>query len=336
MKVYNVYRGFTEYGGAEAIVLTIHNSLKERAYESCIGGPDDFGKLHPGYHIRDRDYLRLTLKNVKQLEGAVVFSHHRKMTAFLYLAKVFLGVRFRLIHVSHNEFHNLKDFTLLPKEIIAVSNRVKENLTSYFKVKPERIKVIYNGLADVSPAAPGSLPAARETPPGTIRVLYPGRITKVKRQAEVVRNLAGKLDARVQIHFAGTGEELEVLQHLTKDSGTFKPLGFVTIKDTLPAYDYVMLFSTNEGLPLTLIEGCMFGKPLICNDVGGNLEILEDGFNGMAANSYDELVRVLNNLPAPASEAYQRLSANARKVFEQKFQKERMIDEYAGVIRQPF
>jgi glycosyltransferase involved in cell wall biosynthesis len=336
MKVYNVYRGFTEYGGAEAVVVSLHNSLKERSYESYVGGPDDLEKLHPGYHIGERDYLQLTLRNVKQLRGAVVLSHHRKMTAFLYLAKMFMGVRFRLIHVSHNEFHNLKNFTLLPKEIVAVSNRVKENLASYFKVEPERIKVIYNGLADVRPGPATGPPAARETPPGTIRVLYPGRITKVKRQAEVVRNLAGRLDARIQIHFAGTGEEFEALQRLTKDSDTFKPLGFVTIKDTLPAYDYVMLFSTNEGLPLTLIEGCMFGKPLICNDVGGNLEILQDGFNGMAANSYEELVQVLNNLPTPATEAYQRLSANARRVFEQKFGKERMIDEYVGVIRNPF
>jgi glycosyltransferase involved in cell wall biosynthesis len=335
MKVFNVYRGFTEYGGAEAVVLTIHNSLKERNYESYVGGPDDLSKLHPGYHLHSREYVRLTLQNVRLLEGAVVLSHHRKMTAFLYLAKMLMGVRFRLIHVSHNEFHTLKNFTLLPKEVIAVSNRVKENLASYFKVKPERIKVIYNGLADVSPAASDQPPAARETTPGTIRVLYSGRITKVKRQAEVVQKLDGKLDARIQIHFAGTGEEFDVLKNLTKDSKTFKPLGFVSIKDTLPAYDYVMLFSTNEGLPLTLIEGCMFGKPLICNDVGGNLEILQDGFNGLAANSYDDLIGVLNNLPPPSSEAYQQLSSNARRVFEQKFRKERMINEYAGVINNP-
>ncbi len=336
MKVFNVYRGFTEYGGAEAVVLSIHNSLKERKYESYIGGPDDFSEVHPGYRIESRDYAQLTLKSVRLLKGSVVLSHHRKMTTFLYLAKRFLGIRFRLIHVSHNEFHNLRNVTLLPREVIAVSNRVKENLASYFKVHPERVKVIYNGLADVSTYAAHKLPAAQEKPSGAIKILYPGRITKVKRQAEVFEKLNGKLNPRIQIHFAGTGEDFETLKNLTRDSTTFKPLGFVTIKETLPAYDYVLLFSTNEGLPLTLIEGCMFGKPLICNDVGGNMEILQDGFNGMAANNYDELAEVLNNLPLPATDAYRRLSLNARSVFEQKFQKERMINEYINVINHPF
>lgn len=29
-----------------------------------------------------------------------------------------------------------------------------------------------------------------------------------------------------------------------------------------------MLFSTTEGLPITLIEASMCGCPIICNDVG--------------------------------------------------------------------
>jgi glycosyltransferase involved in cell wall biosynthesis len=80
----------------------------------------------------------------------------------------------------------------------------------------------------------------------------------------------------------------------------------------------------------------MFGKPLICNDVGGNMEILQDKFNGMAANTYEELVNVLNSLPLPSTDAYRLLSSNARKVYEQKFQKQRMIKEYVEVINNPF
>lgn len=35
-----------------------------------------------------------------------------------------------------------------------------------------------------------------------------------------------------------------------------------------------MLFSTKEGLPLSLIESTMFGKPILCNDVGDVKEII--------------------------------------------------------------
>ncbi len=332
MKIYNVYRGFTEYGGAESVVLSIHNNLKARKYESYIGGPDPFPALHPDYRIKSSDYLKLSLPNVRQLQNAVVFSHHRKMTTYLYLARKMTGLRFRLIHVSHNEFHNLKHFTLFPPEIVAVSGRVKENLVNYFGVTPERVEVIYNGLEDGGGGFLPERPAAAGAAPGTINILYPGRITKVKRQLEVFEQLAGKLKPGIHIHFAGTGNQLEELRAVTKDAQHFRTLGFVPIRETLPAYDYVLLFSTNEGLPLTLIEGCMFGKPILCNDVGGNMEILRDGFNGMAANSYPELIGVLNNLPLPATDAYRQLSRNARLVFEQKFRQERMISDYIDVI----
>jgi glycosyltransferase involved in cell wall biosynthesis len=332
MKIYNIYRGFTEYGGAESVVLSIHNNLKARRYASYIAGPDAFPALHPDYRIQKEDYLRLSPQSVGQLKDAVVFSHHRKMTTYLRLVQKITGLRFRLIHVSHNEFHNLKPFTLFPREVIAVSGRVKENLVNYFGVAPERVKVIYNGLADGGDGSAPGRPAAAGAAPGTINILYPGRVTRVKRQLEVFEQLAGNLKPGVQIHFAGTGNQLEELKAATKDAGNFKTLGFVPIRETLPAYDYVLLFSTNEGLPLTLIEGCMFGKPIICNDVGGNLEILQDGFNGMAANSFSALARVLNSLPLPATDAYRQLSRNARSVFEQKFRQERMIGDYIDVI----
>ncbi|HEX8529591.1 MAG TPA: hypothetical protein VF646_06190, partial [Cytophagales bacterium] len=60
MKIYNIYRGFTEYGGAESVVLSIHNNLKARHYASYIAGPDAFAALHPDYRIQKGDYLRLS------------------------------------------------------------------------------------------------------------------------------------------------------------------------------------------------------------------------------------------------------------------------------------
>jgi glycosyltransferase involved in cell wall biosynthesis len=40
-----------------------------------------------------------------------------------------------------------------------------------------------------------------------------------------------------------------------------------------------------EGMPLTLVEGMMCGRPALCSDVGGASELIRDGHNGFLAGS---------------------------------------------------
>jgi len=54
--------------------------------------------------------------------------------------------------------------------------------------------------------------------------------------------------------------------------------------------NFTMLYTEREGLPVSLIESCKYGVPIICNDVGGNLEIVEHGVNGYVVNTYNELI----------------------------------------------
>lgn len=332
MKIINVYRGFTVFGGAETVLLNLHESFKELGFECYVSGPNSFAENHPKYSIPEKEYIELSLKNIYEFRNAIIFSHHRKPTTFLYWSSYLPGLDIRLINVVHSEFFDLPNVTFLPKENVAVSERVKSNLISEFKVKPGNVRVIYNGLPDENPDFNIKKNSENQRTSDKIKILYPGRITSVKRQVEVVQQLKDKLNPHIQIDFAGVGEEYDLLQGKTSSTINFKTLGFVSLKETLPNYDYVMLFSTNEGLPLTLIEGCMFGKPIICNDVGGNWEILEDQYNGFAANSFDELVQVLNTLPKSTDPVYQEMSGNSRKTFEEKFQKQRMIKEYVEII----
>jgi glycosyltransferase involved in cell wall biosynthesis len=233
----------------------------------------------------------------------------------------------RIIHIAHNEFYNLKRATLLPDEIVAVSERVKQNLIDVFKVDPDKIKIIYNGLNDEAGFV--SHKNGTEKAAGKISILYPGRITNVK----LVKSMQGKLKEGVVIHFAGVGEESEKLNELIEKSDSFKSLGFVSIPERLPLYDYVMLFSSKEGLPLTLIEACMFSKPIICNDVGGNAEVVKNGYNGFIRSDFEELAELCNSLPAAGHDEYKKMTSNSRAVFKDKFQMEKMVNNYINLIR---
>jgi glycosyltransferase involved in cell wall biosynthesis len=47
--------------------------------------------------------------------------------------------------------------------------------------------------------------------------------------------------------------------------------------------DLLVLSSFGEGIPLTLVEAMLCGRPAVVTDVGGNTEWLEDGTTGFVA-----------------------------------------------------
>jgi glycosyltransferase involved in cell wall biosynthesis len=331
MKIFNLYIGYDLYGGAEKVAVNIHKALRNHGLDSYLAGLNIPSKNHAEFRIKDQEYVQLNFKNVFLFKNAIVFSHHRKLTTLLIIINKLLRLKMRIIHIAHNEFYNLKYATLLPDQIVAVSQRVKQNLIDVFKVDPDKIKIIYNGLNDEAGLA--SHKNEIEKPGGKISILYPGRITNVKRQVEVVKNMEGKLKEGVVIHFAGVGEESDKLNALIEKSGTFKSLGFVSIPERLPLYDYVMLFSSKEGLPLTLIEACMFSKPIICNDVGGNAEVVKNGYNGFVRSDFDELAKLCNSLPVADHAEYKKMAGSSREVFKDKFQMEKMVNNYINLIQ---
>lgn len=165
-----------------------------------------------------------------------------------------------------------------------------------------------------------------------ISILIVGRICEVKQQVEIVRRTKNRINENVRFYFAGTGKDTK---RLIKEIGNLKQyvyLGYKKATDIIDNYDYVCLFSKNEGFPLSLIEACVFGKPLITNDICAMREVNKDGFNGFVFHDFDELVAGLNNLPANYTEEYRFLSNNARRLYEENFTEDIMISKYKEYI----
>ena len=213
-----------------------------------------------------------------------------------------------------------------PENVIAVSSAVKENLIQYFKLSPRNVKVIYNGLEDSGE----NRNVVRND--GIVKILLPGRICNVKRQIEIVKKTRGKLLEHINIYFAGVGSDADKLKLEIGVLKQYHYLGYINIKETLNQYDYVCLFSQKEGFPLSLIEGCMFGKPLITNNIPSVLDINDNGQTGFVFSDFESFVEGCNNLPLPNSNEYIRLSMNARMKYKEKFTEDRMISEYKQVV----
>lgn len=325
MKVISIYPNFSNNGGAQNIILKIAQSLNK--YEPIILS-ENVDDIDIDYKLQ-ANYLSFSFKVVRELahRDVLFLSHHRKTTSVLLLYSYLIKNPLHIIHVAHNTFTNLKYLTLFPKRVIAVSNGVKENLIHYFHFPEQRIQVIFNGLEDYRSERCSRLDAHN------IRILIPGRICSVKQQVEIVKRTKGKLLSHVHIYFAGVGEDEFELRNVIGDSMQYHYLGYINLAENINRYDYVCLFSQKEGLPLSLIESCMFGRPMITNDLSSVMDVNVDGETGFVFKNFDSFITGLNTLPFTGTPEYIRLSNNARKRYEEYFTEDRMIEQYRRVIQ---
>lgn len=333
MLIISLYTNLNTVGGAQNMCLSIHSGLiqKEDIDQGFVCSFTSYQQLDPTYKekIQKKEYLKFNpVKLLLNHPDAIFISHHRKITTLLVLTAKLLFKKIKIVHVAHTQSRKLKHFTLLPNKIISVSRKVNQNIRDYFSVKTN--KVIYNGIKNCR----GSVKSEMTK---TIKILWPGKIYDLKQQLKITAHLKGNLPENVTILFAGDGPQLEMLKKETQDTPQFNVLGY--IKDMEALYnevDFVLLFSKNEGLPLSLIEAISYGVPCICNDVGGNVEVIQNGKNGLVVSTVTALKNTLQMLPAMTNETYAELSRNAIEVFKNKFSYDKMIDNYYKYIVNEF
>lgn len=328
MRVYNLLERYHKVSGVQSVLLNIHNSLKNVFPNAKIAS------FHPYSYVKEYLSIEKTdlfcIKSIRDLKDSVVILHERGFCTKLVLLNRLLSLNIRIIYVHHSLLVGKRILTFFPDEIVGISDKVIDNLTNYFNVDKNRIIKIYNGIPDIVKQITINYPKQ------DVKILHVGRICSGKQQVEIVKRLSSKIDSRVHIDFMGTGDQYEELLELTKDSPNFKAIGFYpNVAEMIQKYDYVLLYSTIEGLPISLIEACMCGKPIICNDVGGNIEIGRVGKNAFVANDWDELLKLLNELPNVSSNEYERMCHESRRIYEDNFSIELFRDNYAKLINSP-
>lgn len=309
LKIFQLNTELYKVTGIQRVILDIHEALKDD-FDVKIVGNIPFDRINESLRISENDYIRL--RNPFIFRNSIVIIHERRLLPFMWLLSHIPGLNIKYIYVHHNELYGNKKLSLFPKNIVAISDAGIRNLTDYFGVPRTNITKIHNCVRETSPC----VTRTKRFDSNNITILYPARINSVKRQIEIVNYLKGRLDHRVRILFAGTGPQYEELKSQCEGLSQFQALGF---KDDIPLLmsnsDFVMLFSSQEGLPISLIEGAIFSLPLICNNVGGNYEIAQEGKNLVKITNWDELILTLNKLPLMSEREYNSLSQNSRDIY---------------------
>ena len=326
IKVYSFNSELYKITGVQKVMTDIHCAISEK-YEAKIVGIKSYYSIHKDLKIQKNDYIRLF--NPFMFYNSVVFLHERKYLILFWVLNHVLFQKIKIIYVHHNIFTDHKRMTILPPTIVSISDRVTENLISFFGAKKECIHKIYNCVKDIYPQS--HKPCSKDK----IRILYPARINSVKRQIEIYKQLQGKINDKIEILFVGTGPLYDELEKTVTDKSHFRVLGFRNdIYELLQECDYMMLFSKHEGLPITLIEAAMCGTPIICNDVGGNCEIAYNNENAFVVNEWDDLIALLNRLPEIDKENYIKMSKKSRCIYETYFTFDKFRTSYMKLLEQ--
>lgn len=325
-KVFSFNSQLYKVTGVQRVLMDIHRAVRDD-YDARVVGTVPYERVHSDIGLSRAEYVRL--RNPLMFRGAIVIVHERKFLALFWLLNHLLLQRIKIVYVHHNEFSDHRCLSVMPRTVVAISDSGVRNLTDFFRVPPEHIHKIHNCVADIHPR-PHKVYGG-----GEVRVLYPARINSVKRQVEIVRRLDGRLSDGVKILFAGTGPDAEVLRAAVCGRSNFECLGYCSdIYRLLGECDYMMLFSEHEGLPITLIEAAMTGTPIVCNNVGGNSEVVTDKMSGfvLEKNDWNGLAAVLNSLSSNSKAEYQRMSDAARKQYLDRFTFEKFRSSYLALL----
>lgn len=117
-------------------------------------------------------------------------------------------------------------------------------------------------------------------------MIYPAELTERKNQALLFAALKEllKKHTNVKLLLAGNGVMMDSYKGIASDMNLNEYVEFLgyrnDVKDLLKASDVLVASSTNEGLPINIIEGLASGLPVVATATRGQTDLIIDGYNG--------------------------------------------------------
>jgi len=123
-----------------------------------------------------------------------------------------------------------------------------------------------------------------------VRLLFLSRLETEKGVYIAIDTLRilNRKESRFRLIIAGKGSQESRIKEIIKDDETIEWAGYVNEekKHRVLATSHIMILpSYSEGLPLTILEGMMYGLPIISRPVGGIADIVTDKKNGYLIES---------------------------------------------------
>lgn len=178
----------------------------------------------------------------------------------------------------------------LSTSVVTNSHAVREHVITQFRVPPHRVSILRNGVDFARFAgARGDRTALfpEVSPDEQIVAMVANMHSSVKGHRDLIEaaeTICGELP-QVKFVFVGEGCERSQIYEQVRRTGledNFLFLGYRRdIPELLSCCDISVLPSIAEGFPNAVLESLASGLPVVATCVGGTLEIIEDGKNGL-------------------------------------------------------
>lgn len=230
---------------------------------------------------------------------------------------------------------------------VAVSDRIARSLQRH-GINAGRIKTIANGVDAANVFSPDLVTrtAARDhfgLPRTGLVIAWIGRLSEEKRPLEFVKIVDalrstyelqaimvgdGNLRSALEAYIAGqgVGDLIKRIFHIEREE----------IATVYAAADFLVLTSSVEGMPLTVLEAMATGCPVAATDVGNLRALIESGVNGFLVppDRPLDIAGVLEPFADPAFNFATLRSAARQSVIEKGFDLASMQDDYRALLNE--
>lgn len=173
-----------------------------------------------------------------------------------------------------------------------------------------------------------------------IVIVFTGRIVKYRDLESDLYAVAKVIKKYPKLKFliVGDGDDLDRIKAISRELGIYHDCCFYgraaydDVPKMLAAGDIFLSTSTNEGLSRSVLEAMSMELPVIATKVGGTLELVDDGVNGLLVDvqSPDQIADKLAVLIKDAKLRDQ-LGKKAREKVLEEFEYHKLIKKFAEI-----
>lgn len=353
MKIVHVVYSM-EMGGAEMLVAQLCRLQRSNGHDVTVCAYSTLGALgeslrQEGFTVHvlgeahpARTMLRY-LKLFRAMRPHVVHMHNPAPTlqaaagARLAGASCIVTTRHSLVSPPYDRSAEIK-FSIFAwcwlDWVAGICDITCENLRHAPLARRRRIVRVYNGAAAMKRIP---VEARAET---EFRLLFVGRLAAVKDLPTLIRAVAIAAERVPDLSLAvvGDGAVRQELEQLTGVLGVADRVRFFGQQLDTPRFfssaDALVMSSTSEGLPMSLLQAMSLGLPAILTDVGGMREVLRLSGGGILTPvgdpeaMADAIVRL-----ATDRELREGFSRRALEAYRAQFTLEQMDAAYMGLYR---
>ena len=306
-----------DVGGIEKLVVDLITNSKDSRFQYTVFCIDSKGRLASGLEEKGVEVIELNKRKgvdlslifrfadeLKRRKIEVAHSHNPGPAFYGGLAARLSGIPV-IIYSKHGIKlgARLKDKLLetfsfmLQDHIVAVSEKAFRFMIDKERAPAKKMLLIENGI-DLNQFKTGDLKkeavlSKYDLPQLQYIIGIVARLDRLKDIPTLISafGMLAKGHPDTSLVVIGDGEERGALEKLVKEIGLVDKVFFLgaqtRIPELLSIFSMFVLSSITESSPISLIEAMAAGLPVVATNVGGNAELIKDGYNGFIVEPKD-------------------------------------------------